>query len=85
MCLNRPMIRILSWKGALEKRLLVEDELKVAREKVTEADNKMRQLDKVRHEADQSAQAIRSRLERAKMEWQECKNSPKYAGRVFGR
>ncbi|NVJ48974.1 MAG: chromosome segregation protein SMC [Gammaproteobacteria bacterium] len=58
---------------ALEKRLLVEEELKVAREKVTEADNNLRAFDKKRMEAEQAAQAIRSRLERARMEWQECK------------
>jgi len=58
---------------ALEKRLLVEEELKVAREKVTEADNNLRSFDKKRMEAEQAAQAIRSRLERARMEWQECK------------
>jgi chromosome segregation protein len=60
-------------EAALEKRLLVEEELKSAKEKVTEADNNLRSLDKARLEAEQSAQAIRSRLERAKMEWQECK------------
>lgn len=58
---------------ALEKRLLVEEELKSAREKVTEADNNLRALDKKRMEAEQASQAIRSRLERARMEWQECK------------
>ncbi|MCO7226829.1 chromosome segregation protein SMC [Pleionea sp. CnH1-48] len=60
-------------EDALEKRLLVEEELKAAREKLSEADNQMRVLDKKRAEAEQAAQVIRSRLERSRMEWQECK------------
>jgi len=58
---------------ALEKRLLVEDELKQARNKLSEIDDKMRKLERQRHESEQQAQGVRSRLEKLRMDWQEAK------------
>lgn len=58
---------------ALEKRLLVEEELKQARNKLSEIDDKMRKLERQRHESEQQAQGVRSRLEKLRMDWQEAK------------
>ena len=58
---------------ALEKRLVVEEEMKQARNKLSEIDDKMRKLERLRHEAEQGAQGVRSRLEKLRMDWQEAK------------
>lgn len=58
---------------ALEKRLVVEEEMKQARNKLSEIDEKMRKLERLRHEAEQGAQGVRSRLEKLRMDWQEAK------------
>ncbi|AOE49786.1 chromosome segregation protein SMC [Kangiella sediminilitoris] len=58
---------------ALEKRLVVEEEMKQARNKLSEVDEKVRKLERLRHEAEQGAQGVRSRLEKLRMDWQEAK------------
>ena len=63
----------LELEEALEKRLMVEQELKQARNKLSEIDEKMRKLERQRHEAEQQAQGVRSRLEKLRMDWQEAK------------
>ncbi len=62
----------LDLEAALEKRLLVEDELKQARNKLSEIDESMRKIERQRHESEQSAQGVRSRLEKLRMDWQEA-------------
>ncbi|MCW8878049.1 MAG: chromosome segregation protein SMC [Kangiellaceae bacterium] len=58
-------------EAALEKRLESEQELAKAREALEEVDKLIRTFEKQRHEAEQSAQTVRSRLERLKMQWSE--------------
>ena len=56
---------------ALEKRLLAEHELAKAREMLEEVEKSVRVFEKQRSEAEQAAQAVRSRLERLRMQWSE--------------
>lgn len=56
---------------ALEKRLESEQELARAREALEEVDKHIRGFEKQRHEAEQSAQAVRGKVERLKMQWSE--------------
>jgi len=56
---------------ALEKRLLAEQELAKAREMLEEVEKSVRVYEKQRSEAEQAAQAVRSRLERLRMQWSE--------------
>lgn len=58
---------------ALEKRLVVESEMKQARNQLNDVDEQMRKLERLRHEAEQGAQGVRSRLEKLRMDWQEAK------------
>ena len=57
----------------LGKRLVVEEELAVARRKLEEVDHEMRRLEKLRSDADEAAQSIRNQLESLRMEWQGLK------------
>ncbi|MBV1880667.1 MAG: chromosome segregation protein SMC [Pseudomonadales bacterium] len=57
----------------LIKRAIVEDELGKARRKLEEVDHEMRRLEKLRSEADESAQSVRGQLESLRMEWQGLK------------
>ncbi|WP_251359940.1 chromosome segregation protein SMC [Kangiella sp. TOML190] len=59
-------------EAALEKRLAVEEQLKQARNKLAEVDESMRKLERQRHEAEQQAQGVRSRLEKLRMDWQQA-------------
>ncbi len=59
-------------EAALEKRLTVEEELRQARNKLSEIDDSMRKIERQRHEAEQQAQGVRSRLEKLRMDWQEA-------------
>lgn len=54
----------------LEARLRVEEELAAARRAQEECEHLLRAAEKKRGEADQSAQGVRSELERHRMEWQ---------------
>ncbi|MGC1509524.1 chromosome segregation protein SMC [Ketobacter sp. MCCC 1A13808] len=54
----------------LESRLLVEEELATARRTQEDCDHQLRAAEKKRAEAEQSAQGVRSQLERNRMEWQ---------------
>lgn len=56
---------------ALEKRLESELELASARDSLEEVDKLIRAFEKQRHEAEQSSQTVRSRLEQLKMQWSE--------------
>jgi len=56
---------------ALEKRLVSEEDLAKARDSLEEVDKHIRAFEKQRHDAEQSSQAVRSRLERLKMQWSE--------------
>ena len=58
-------------EDALEKRLLAEQDLASAREKLEEVEKSVRVFEKQRSEAEQAAQAVRSRLERLRMQWSE--------------
>ena len=58
-------------EDALEKRLLAEEELARARDRLEEVEKAVRVFEKQRSEAEQSAQAVRSRLERLRMQWSE--------------
>lgn len=54
----------------LESRLLVEEELASARRTQEECEHQLRAAEKKRGEAEQSAQSVRTELERHRMEWQ---------------
>jgi chromosome segregation protein len=56
---------------ALEKRLISEQDLAKAREKLEEVEKSVRVFEKQRSEAEQAAQSVRSRLERLRMQWSE--------------
>ncbi|WP_196138228.1 chromosome segregation protein SMC [Aliikangiella sp. G2MR2-5] len=56
---------------ALEKRLESETELAKAREALEEVDKHIREYEKKRHDAEQAAQGVRSRLEGLRMKWSE--------------
>lgn len=56
---------------ALEKRLESEQELAAARDSLEEVDKLIRVFEKQRHDAEQSSQSVRSRLERLRMQWSE--------------
>jgi len=58
-------------EDALEKRLLAEQELAKARDSLEEVEKAVRVFEKQRSEAEQAAQAVRSRLERLRMQWSE--------------
>ncbi len=61
----------LELEGALEKRIAAEKELADAREMLEEVEKAVRVFEKQRSEAEQSAQGVRSRLERLRMQWSE--------------
>ncbi|MET1253723.1 chromosome segregation protein SMC [Aliikangiella maris] len=61
----------LQLEAALEKRLVSEQELAQARDALEEVDKKIRQFEKQRHDAEQAAQGVRSRLEQLRMQWSE--------------
>ncbi len=56
---------------SLEKRLLAEQDLARAREMLEDVEKSVRVFEKQRSEAEQAAQAVRSRLERLRMQWSE--------------
>ena len=56
---------------ALEKRLLAEQELAKARDMLEEVERSVRVFEKQRSEAEESAQGVRSRLEKLRMQWSE--------------
>lgn len=55
----------------LDKRMGVEDELKLARLALEDADRELRDAEKRRTQAEQQAQLLRSQLEQQRMGWQE--------------
>lgn len=57
----------------LEKRLRVEEELAAARRRLGEVDHELREFEKKRNDADQSAQEVRTVLETKRMDWQRLK------------
>jgi len=57
----------------LEKRLLVENELNEARQRLGKIDNELRTLEQKRHEHEQKSQVVRSSLEQTKLNAQEIK------------
>lgn len=54
----------------LERRMGVEDELKLARLALEDADRELRDAEKRRTQAEQQAQLLRGQLEQQRMEWQ---------------
>ncbi len=60
----------LALEEALEKHLLVEDELKTAREKLDQSEQQLRELEKQRLNYEQSYDAIRRKLETEKLNCQ---------------
>jgi len=58
-------------EDALEKRLLAEQELAKARDMLEEVEKSVRVFEKQRSEAEESAQGVRSRLEKLRMRWSE--------------
>jgi len=57
----------------LEKRLVVENELNEARQRLGKIDSELRTLEQKRHEYEQKSQAVRSNLEQTKLNAQEIK------------
>src|SRR3990167_324537 len=57
-------------EAKLEARLNVEDELRNARRAQEDCEHDLRASEKKRSEAEQSAQSVRSELERNRMDWQ---------------
>jgi len=57
----------------LEKRLVVENELNEARQRLGKIDNELRTLEQKRHESEQKSQVVRSSLEQTKLNAQEIK------------
>ncbi len=58
-------------EASLEKRLESEQELARARDALEDVDKQIRVFEKARHDAEQSAQSVRGKLERLKMQWSE--------------
>jgi chromosome segregation protein len=54
----------------LDKRMAVEDELKLARLALEDADRELRDAEKRRTQAEQQAQLLRGQLEQQRMDWQ---------------
>lgn len=54
----------------LQKRVVVEEQMIEARAKLDEADHALREIEKLRNQADLAAQDVRSSLEKQRMEWQ---------------
>ncbi|MDQ7050109.1 MAG: chromosome segregation protein SMC [Enterobacterales bacterium] len=61
----------LELEQALDKRIAAEKDLSAARDKLEEVEKLVRVYDKTRSEAEQAAQAVRSRLEGLRMQWSE--------------
>jgi len=57
--------------AAVEKRKTVEDELAKSREALSAIDNRVRELEQKRHQAETEVEKYRSLLEALKLEWQE--------------
>ncbi|WP_137820796.1 chromosome segregation protein SMC [Pseudomonas sp. D(2018)] len=60
----------LKLEELLDKRLGVEDELKLARLALEDADRELRDAEKRRTQAEQQAQLLRGQLEQQRLEWQ---------------
>jgi chromosome segregation protein len=54
----------------VEQRFMVEEQLTEARSKMERLDEAVRELEKLRHDAEQSSQGVRTTLENHRMEWQ---------------
>jgi chromosome segregation protein len=54
----------------LDKRLSVDEELKIAQTALEDADRELRDAEKRRNQAEQQSQLIRGQLEQQRMEWQ---------------
>ncbi|KRW61883.1 chromosome segregation protein SMC [Pseudomonas sp. TTU2014-080ASC] len=60
----------LKLEEQLEKRMAVDDELRLARVAMEDADRELREAEKRRTQAEQQAQMLRTQLEQQRMEWQ---------------
>ena len=60
----------LKLEELLDRRLAVEDELKLARLALEDADRELRDAEKCRSQAEQQAQLLRGQLEQQRLEWQ---------------
>ena len=70
----------------LDKRMAVEDELKLARLALEDADRDLRDAEKRRTQAEQQAQLLRGQLEQQRMDWQSLSSTPQSAaGAAAGR
>ena len=60
----------LKLEELLDKRLSVDEELKIAQTALEDADRELRDAEKRRNQAEQQSQLIRGQLEQQRMEWQ---------------
>src|SRR5690606_16731661 len=60
----------LKLEELLERRLAVDDELRLARHALDDADRELREQEKRRSQAEQQAQLLRGQIEQQRLDWQ---------------